>query len=774
MMPAESTLRRMRESQQKILAYQAGFAAISAVPGSGKTFTLTNLAAELLSTGRVDVNAGQSVLLVTYQNAGVENIQSRLRSTLLERDLPPLGYEVRTLHSLAAAILLERGIISGDEQSQVLGDAESKEILQKSIRTARSELPDSWQRHFTSLSITDERRQRRSMLDIGLAFISSAKNSRLTPLDLERAIRNARQEPQGTDAALLDLLRFVVDVYRRYQRTLDRNGLHDFDDLVWRAFDAVDEDPGLAAQLRQRWKFILEDEAQDSIPLQQQLIELLAGPNGNWIRAGDPNQAIMSSFTSASPRDFRSFLVRPDVTQYELTQSGRSAEPIMNAANALVDWACQEHSEPSIRIEAFHHQHLEPVPAGDPQMNPTVPSTNIRIKVFDNLEEQELVEVCRIAQRYIRAHPDHSAAILVPTNWLGQLASEQLTKASAPFDNLMRSDLSAKATVDGLAAMLSFISRPQQVGTVAKAVEAMVAFGVDVAAGIDPSDRRHASILKSLSPENFLYPTSVSSYISANVDNPIEAALERIAPLLRTVLDLRSAPMPELLLGLSDILIRVNPGELTEAHNARALAYQIWEVFRNWSDQHPEWSLADLIDELNAVARQNRALGLVRSSLVDFAPKPGRITLSTQHRAKGLEWDAVFLVGLDSGWLPTELSADFRGAYDRDGRDVKAATQSWLRQAASSENLADLTGPTKAAHIELICERLRLFYVGITRAKRILHLSRSKSAGTAERRRETGPSLAVGAIHAHLTEVRAAKQPPSADGLDDEADLQMA
>ena len=69
----------------------------------------------------------------------------------------------------------------------------------------------------------------------------------------------------------------------------------DFNDLVWTAVDLLEHHPDLCARLGRRWPIVLEDEAQDSVPLQEDLLTLLGGGRGNWIRVGDPNQAIMST-----------------------------------------------------------------------------------------------------------------------------------------------------------------------------------------------------------------------------------------------------------------------------------------------------------------------------------------------------------------------------------------------------------------------------------------------------------------------------------------------
>ena len=73
----------------------------------------------------------------------------------------------------------------------------------------------------------------------------------------------------------------MAHIYGRYQTLLNRQGALDFDDLIWEAVTYLQERPSLAEQLRLRWPYILEDEAQDSVPLQETLIQTLTGEDGN-------------------------------------------------------------------------------------------------------------------------------------------------------------------------------------------------------------------------------------------------------------------------------------------------------------------------------------------------------------------------------------------------------------------------------------------------------------------------------------------------------------
>ncbi len=168
------------------------------------------------------------------------------------------------------------------------------------------------------------------------SFIRSAKDKRLTPDKLRLAL--------DRQPAPLSLARMGLDIYSDYQRALAYRGAVDFDDLIRLAYEMLDTSDELLERLRYRWPFILEDEAQDSSDIQQAILGMLAGNSGNWVRVGDPNQAIFETFTTANPELLRAFI--RDNKNIPMPESGRSQPSIIHLANRLIDWTMTEHPVP--------------------------------------------------------------------------------------------------------------------------------------------------------------------------------------------------------------------------------------------------------------------------------------------------------------------------------------------------------------------------------------------------------------------------------------------
>jgi DNA helicase-2/ATP-dependent DNA helicase PcrA len=210
-----------------------------------------------------------------------------------------------------------------------------------------------------------------------------------------------------------------LGIYGRCQAALIAGGVLDFDDLVWRAADLLDQSPEPVQMLRRRRPFVLEDEAQDSVPLRSYLLETLAGPAGNWVRVGDPNQAIASTFTAARPRDFRAFLARTAAQLHALAESGRSGRRIIGMPNRLVYLSSRHHPLAEFEQQVFSPQHIAPTPPDDPQPNRPDQECRVHIHLLPAASTKSCAERRGWPTGWASGRPDQTSAIPFPTNEVG-------------------------------------------------------------------------------------------------------------------------------------------------------------------------------------------------------------------------------------------------------------------------------------------------------------------------------------------------------------------
>ena len=742
---------RLRTHQTAVLDHVGGYVGVSAVPGSGKTFTLALLAAQLIIEGQIGPEA--EVLVVTVQNSAVDNISQRIRQMLKDQQLPPVGFHVCTLHKLASDILRERYDLAGIEGTfSVVDEAESRRTMQNAVNVWVGRHRAWWESYLPSDG--GERRRakaadkwRRETARVGREATRICKHLRLSPEEAQELLSRAPERGE--------FLPMGLELYGHYARYLQtRNGL-DFDDLIWRAIEALEQDAAFLTNLRTRWPYILEDEAQDSSPLQEMILERLSGTAGNWVRVGDPNQAINSTFTSADPRFFRRFLDRPEVISLELLESGRSARPIIRLANQLVTWTCEAHPEPEIRRTAFKLQFISPTEPGDPQPNPPDKACHIHLRPEPYPEtEAEAEDVARWAASYVRRHEDRTVAILCPARWQGGkvVAALETSHPSVPYDDLLRSTPQTRAVAKVLAAgcrYLGTMTSRQELANLYSTLQESGHLGEALATG--PRLRHRNTLLRSLAPQDLLFPrprgsldtTDVASLFHEQVEVTTEDALAlcRFGELVARWVRACALAIDQLILTVAQDVFR-DEADL-------AICQTIAASMRAISEMHPDWRLADFANELGEIAANRRSFANLSIADAGYTPQPGRVVVTTMHKAKGLEWDAVYLISVDSLEFPDTRQDSFRDEpYFMLGRApaVEAATR--LRHLAADllpEDQARAAGylgrrtsdhprrpnsPLEAGRLEFIAERLRLLYVGITRARRDLAITWSERNGS--------------------------------------------
>jgi DNA helicase-2/ATP-dependent DNA helicase PcrA len=552
-------------------------------------------------------------------------------------------------------------------------------------------------------------------LKVANSFIRRAKDRQWTPEVLRSWFMSRDMQ--------WPLTQFCVDVYADYQRSLAYRGKVDFDDLVLYAISALRLDNAYLERLRQRWPFILEDEAQDSSELQQELLALLAGSNGHWVRVGDSNQAVYYTFTTANPRLLREFMERNDVRTVEMPNSGRSAYPIIDLANFLLDWTAREHPLAEAR-SAFRSQHIQPTPAGDPQPNPSDAECRIYFQPRPLTPDAEVNLVVKSLDRWVREHKDRTVAVLVPDNERGFRFAEALRQKGLECIELLNSTGPTRDTAQILESVLLHLADPDNPKRLGLAFLAWH--------WRERRDKKRYAYLNGLvrrlskceHVEEYLWPRlGGADWLNEQdlaEDAEEFALLREFRPVAQRWHRAISLPVDQLLLTLSQDLFD-EPSDL-------ARAYHFALALRDYADANPTYRLADLAEELHRVAHNERRFVGLSAEDTGFDPDryKGKVVVATMHRAKGLEWDRVHLTALNNYDFPSGGSLDrYRGEpwYIRDNLNPEAEALGQLEALRPGTPFYVEGESSRQARLDYISERLRLLYVGITRARRELILT---------------------------------------------------
>ncbi|MBK9208000.1 MAG: ATP-dependent helicase [Anaerolineales bacterium] len=758
-----------RPSQQNILRYNGGRLGIAAVPGAGKTHILSALAAQIIRDNQLQ--DGQEVLIVTLVNSAVDNFEARIKR-FFENPIQALyKYRVRTLHGLAHDIVREKPASVGLEaQFSIIDEREAEFIRRESVNAWLAAHPDFLDDYLDPALDTSKRdwirrQQLPNLVDsLALAFIRSAKDRLLTP-DRLRLKLDASFAP-------LPLAELGWSIYADYQRALAYRGAVDFDDLIRLALTLLQNDEEYLERLRFRYPFILEDEAQDSSRTQQEILSLLSGGpsttlledrsslRSGWVRVGDPNQAIFETFTTADPDLLRDFIKsNPNA---DMPESGRSQPAVIALANHLIDWVMTSHPDPNVRT-ALSLPHIEPVPAGYEPVNPPDNSEGIKFISKKFTPEEELEAVVKSVKGYLDTFADAlheekpTIAILVPRNQRGVEVVDSLRKRGVEAIELISSTQSTRAAAGSLNHLLSYLADPQSARKLSKAYEVFrrdwrgQASG-DQEAGSGGGDpelmKTVADLLRRLvHVEKFIAPSQADDWLSAIGESEAFEVIEELREFRVNVqrwLQSVTLPIDQLVLTLAQDVFSAAPD--------LALAHKLALVLRTASNDHADWRLPELTSELAVIAKNERRFIGFSSDDSGFDPDRhrGKVVVTTMHKAKGMEWDRVYMMSVNNYDFPSNMPNDnfisekwfvrtsTHSANARLNLEAEALAQLTALESTSEYDAYEEGTATLQSRLGYVKERLRLLYVGITRAKKDLIVTWNSG-----RQGDATPSLAL-------------------------------
>ncbi len=583
---------------------------------------------------------------------------------------------------------------------------------------------------------------------LALAFIRSSKDRLLTPESLRARL--------DASPASLPLAELGYSIYADYQRALAYRGAVDFDDLIRLALTLLETDEEYLERLRFRYPYILEDEAQDSSLSQQRILGLLAGEAGNWVRVGDPNQAIFETFTTADPELLRQFI--RDNQHADMPESGRSQPSIIALANHLIDWVMTSHPDPAAQ-GALSAPYIVPVPPDDPQQNPPDNPEAIKFISKRYTPEEELDAVVKSAKGLMDSVWDFpeeekpTVAILVPRNHRGIEVVEALKRRGVETIELISSTSSTRAAAGALNYLLSFLADPQSAGKLAKAYQV---FRRDwrekpedknghrpgKPEGNDAADEQEGEetleapayttnqlltrvnllLRKMGNVEDFVAPHQADRWLAAVSESEPEQVIQELITFRVAVQRWLSAVM----LPIDQLVLTLAQDVFTSAPDL-ALSHKLAIVLRQAADEHPDWRLPELTSELAVIAKNERRFIGFSTDDSGFDPERyrGKVVVTTMHKAKGLEWDRVYLMSINNYDFPSNMPNDrfiSEKWFLRGGLNLEAEALAQLAALESNNEYQwyEEGAATANSRINYVKERLRLFYVGITRARREL------------------------------------------------------
>jgi len=629
----------LNPAQREAVRTLAGPLLILAGAGSGKTRVITFRMAELIRAG----TRPEQILSVTFTNKAAREMQERA-SRLLGKSLPkkPL---VCTFHSLCVRILRQEITALGYPEEFAICDRGDQESI------ARTALRD--------IRVGEKALKPADLL----AVISRWKTAGVRPEDAREAAENDREF-------------LAAAAYRKYQAHLKLAASVDFDDLLFLTHELFAKYPKILARHQARFSHVQIDEYQDTNGMQFEIVEALVRQHKNICVVGDDDQSIYG-WRGAEVRHILDFpRIFPGTKTIRLEDNYRCTDLILELANRLVRHNRDRHDK-----KLVPHKHGP---------------NSVRISDYAD-EEAEAVEVVREISWIIKSKNVNPAdvAILFRTNEQPRVFETELRRAQLPYVLLGSMSFFDRREIRDLLAYLKVFFRPEDEVSLLRIINV-------------PARGIGAGTIEKLVARAVQEGTRVWNVIPEVLNDPQfpPAAREALGK-FRQLIERYREKFTE------------NPGHMSRwlGELIDEINYE-GEVRKQYDDPLQQDQRMDSLGELtNALAQyESRAADPTLGGFLEDSALTGRdeeidkdeqlsqngIKLMTLHSAKGLEFQRVFLVGMEEGLLPHR-----RALEDAD---------------------------------DTIPEERRLCYVGITRARDHLTLTRAASRKKWGKSRQSIPS----------------------------------
>lgn len=711
-----------REDQLPIIQYEGGKMAVPAVPGAGKTFIVTNLVAKLLEENR---QGKGKVLILTYMNSAVNNFKVRIKKILEEKNIEDKNfYEVMTIHSLAVKIIKEKPeIVMLNEDFNIADDLQKTIILSDCINNFKLNGGEKAFRFFVKEQKDPMWADRqleawdKGFYDLVQNTISELKYKDITPQKLNEYMKENRR----------GILKIILPIYTEYEKRLKANGLLDYDDMLILAYKALSIDEDLKRKYQNKYQYVFEDECQDSNEIQGKIIGLICEEHNNLVRVGDINQSITGTFSSSDPKFFKNFIENSDCC-YRMDMSNRSSKDVINLANELVRYVTQN-LQPECK-DALEDMDIKTVPTNRGyKENPQPDKYQISYKYYATFDK-EIENTVNFVRNINKKYPDKSIGILVPYNDHVNLVAKELIKEDLEFEELGPNSLRKRRVIDNIALIIDFILNCDDKEKLIEVLDK-----VYIKTDNKEGKKDFIQLLQEdhLNVENLLYDDECSKDIIIDTDSDLYQSFLYGIQNLKNIIEYPLTRIDKLILFIGDSMMI----EKEERAIVDYLAFYVKYLLA----ENNSINLQQIYNLLSD--RKNRVFTYiieVVSEINGYEPLPGSITVCNYHKSKGLEWDCVFLLGMTEFNFPDNIYQKFqcdkwylKEKYKNPEANIKAEID-FLLNGEVTKNYS------KEIKESLVKEKIRLLYVGITRAKEMLILSASAKNSSIDKKKQN-PSM---------------------------------
>ncbi len=591
-------LEDLNESQKQAVLYNDGPALVIAGAGSGKTRVLTYKIAYLLQQGYQPYN----IIALTFTNKAAREMKERIARLVGGSAASRLW--MGTFHSIFLRILRVHADLLGFTKDLTIYDSSDSRSLIKAIIKERG-LDDKVYKPATVQAV-----------------ISNAKNALITPQayaangDIVAAdVQSKRPE--------------IKDIYRTYWNRCFTAGAMDFDDLLLYTNILFRDFPEVLARYRELFQYILVDEYQDTNFAQHLIVRQLAKGNNKLCVVGDDAQSIYS-FRGAQIRNILNIRNEyPDCRIFKLEQNYRSTQTIVNAANSLI----QKNKE------QIHKKVYSENEEGDKLAV---------LNAYSDFEEGYLVAGKITEMRMKYRCPFSDFAVLYRTNAQSRIFEEALRKRNIPYRIYGGLSFYQRKEIKDIIAYFRMAVNPSDEEALKRIINYPARGIGDTTVG---KIQQCANVQNSSMWQVLVDPVGSGLSVNSGTANKLSTFKELIAGFHALVSEKNVLELAEQIVKQSGILTEVYADRSTENLSRQENIQELMNGIREFCLSRQEEGrddilLTDFLSEVSLATDQDNTDG----------EDADQVTLMTVHASKGLEFNHVFVVGLEEDLFPSAMS----------------------------------------------------------------------------------------------------------------------
>ena len=591
-------LEDLNESQKQAVLYNDGPALVIAGAGSGKTRVLTYKIAYLLQQGYQPYN----IIALTFTNKAAREMKERIARLVGGSAASRLW--MGTFHSIFLRILRVHADLLGFTKDLTIYDSSDSRSLIKAIIKERG-LDDKVYKPATVQAV-----------------ISNAKNALITPQAYAANGEIVAADVQSKRPE-------IKDIYRTYWNRCFTAGAMDFDDLLLYTNILFRDFPEVLARYRELFQYILVDEYQDTNFAQHLIVRQLAKGNNKLCVVGDDAQSIYS-FRGAQIRNILNIRNEyPDCRIFKLEQNYRSTQTIVNAANSLI----QKNKE------QIHKKVYSENEEGDKLAV---------LNAYSDFEEGYLVAGKITEMRMKYRCPFSDFAVLYRTNAQSRIFEEALRKRNIPYRIYGGLSFYQRKEIKDIIAYFRMAVNPSD----AEALKRIINYP---ARGIGDTTvgkiQQCANVQNSSMWQVLVDPVGSGLSVNSGTANKLSTFKELIAGFHALVSEKNVLELAEQIVKQSGILTEVYADRSTENLSRQENIQELMNGIREFCLSRQEEGrddilLTDFLSEVSLATDQDNTDG----------EDADQVTLMTVHASKGLEFNHVFVVGLEEDLFPSAMS----------------------------------------------------------------------------------------------------------------------